>query len=182
MTFQLAANPPQASPTAAPRDGAHDFDFLHGTWAIHNRRLRRPLSGSAEWYEYEARAVERPLWDGQGNLEEYDATLPDGTRLRGLALRLYDPAARRWTIHWASAANGRLDPPMTGTFRDGVGVFYSHEDYQGRMILVRFHWTPTGPGLARWEQAFSADGGATWETNWIMEFTRTSDVPPPPGA
>jgi hypothetical protein len=173
MTLQLAVTPTQASsPPSAPRDGAHDFDFLHGTWAIHNRRLRRPLSGSAEWYEFAGRSVERPLWGGQGNLEEYEGTLPDGSRLRGLALRLYDPAARRWTIHWATAANGRLDPPMTGTFRDGVGVFYSHEDYEGRMILVRFHWTTSGPDLARWEQAFSADGGATWETNWIMEFSR----------
>ena len=23
----------------------------------------------------------------------------------------------------------------------------------------------------RWEQAFSDDGGLTWETNWVMEFT-----------
>lgn len=168
------------APVAAPaplRDGRHDFDFLHGTWRIHNRRLRTPLSGSSDWIEFEGRSVERPLWNGQANLEEYEATLPDGTPIHGLALRLYDPQSRRWTIHWSNSAKGTLDPPMTGTFRDGVGEFLSHEDYNGRMILVRFHWTNPAPGVARWEQAFSADAGRTWETNWIMEFSRVADAP-----
>lgn len=187
-TFAPAAAAPAPSiavpaPVDAPfplRDGAHDFDFLHGTWRIHNRRLRRPLSGSCEWYEFEGRAVERPLWDGQGNLEEYEATLPDGTPIRGLALRLYDPVARRWTIHWSSSTTGRLDPAMSGTFRDGVGEFIGHEDFQGRMVLVRFLWTHSGPDAPRWEQAFSADAGRSWETNWTMDFTRipeSADTP-----
>ena len=153
-------------------DGVHDFDFLHGTWRIHNRKLRNPLAGSTDWYEFDGRAVERPFWDGQGNLEEYEATLPDGSPIRGMALRLYNPAARRWTINWASSTSGTLDPQMTGAFRDGRGEFYSHEDYKGRMILVRFIWTSLGPDTARWEQAFSADAGASWETNWIMDFAR----------
>ena len=169
-----APHPPAGVPAPEPsREGLRDFDFLHGTWRIHNRRLRDPLTGSTEWYAFEGRSVERPLWDGQGNLEEYEATLPDGTCLRGLALRLYGPKAKRWTIHWSNSATGTLDPPMFGTFRDGVGTFYGHEDFQGRMILVRFLWTSASPEAARWEQAFSADGGRTWETNWIMEFTRT---------
>ena len=158
------------------REGVHDFDFLHGTWRIHNRKLRAPLVGSNEWYEFEGRAVERPLWDGQANLEEYEATLPDGTPLRGLALRLYNPAAKHWTISWSSSTTGTLDPPMTGTFTNGVGTFYSHEDYKGRPIIVRFVWTSMGSDLARWEQAFSADDGASWETNWVMDFTRTAAV------
>ena len=167
----------------AARDGLHDFDFLHGSWRIRNRRLRRPLAGSSDWVEFEGRSVERPLLDGQGNLEEYDATLPDGTRIRAVALRLSDPKRTHRTIQWANAANGTLDPPMTGAFRDdGRGEFLSHEDYHGRMILVRFHWTRGGPDAARWEQAFSADAGRTWETNWIMEFSRVGGVPASSGA
>ena len=154
-------------------DGTHDFDFLHGAWRIRNRKLRAPLAGSSDWYEFEGRAVERPLWDGQGNLEEYEATLPDGVHLRGLALRLYNPVAKQWTINWSSSTTGTLDPPMTGVFSDGVGSFYSHEDYKGRPIVVRFLWTSSGRDAARWEQAFSADDGASWETNWVMDFTRT---------
>jgi hypothetical protein len=174
-TADPAARPDTPARVPAPeplRDGMHDFDFLHGAWHIHNRRLRRPLTGSAEWDEFDGTTIERPLLGGQGNLEEYEATLPDGTPLRAVALRLYEPATRHWTIHWSNAATGTLDAPMTGTFVNGRGVFYGYEDVHGRMILSRFHWIPIDPDTARWEQAFSADGGATWETNWIMEFTR----------
>ena len=170
--------PPRVTPPEPARDGRHDFDFLHGTWRIHNRRLRRPLTGSTEWVEFAGWSLERPVLGGQGNLEEYEATLPDGTAIRAVALRLYEPATRRWTIRWSNAATGTLDAPMTGAFRDGVGEFYGHEDYQGRMVLVRFRWTHTDRDAARWEQAFSADGGATWETNWVMHFTRTAAAEP----
>lgn len=199
---------PAAMVAAAGADDAvHDFDFLHGTWRIHNWRLRQPLvsrgstrwydlkarsierpvwkrlrhrlvsTSASAWYEFEAFSVERPLWEGEANLEEYDGTLPDGTRLRALALRLYDPDSRLWTIHWSNSTSGTLDPPMTGTFQNGLGEFYGHDDYLGRRIQVRFHWQSVGPNEARWEQAFSADGGKTWETNWIMEFTRMGSEP-----
>ncbi|HYD54083.1 MAG TPA: hypothetical protein VEA99_15720 [Gemmatimonadaceae bacterium] len=150
----------------------HDFDFLHGRWRIHNRRLRRPLAGSTEWDEFDGRSVERPFWDGQGNLEEYEATLPDGASLRGIALRLFDDRAGQWTIHWSNASRGTLDPAMVGRFVDGRGTFVGFESFEGRTVLVRFDWTHDGADRARWEQAYSEDGGATWETNWIMEFTR----------
>lgn len=159
-------------PADRVRDGAHDFDFLHGEWHVHNRRLRRPLSGAAEWYEFDGATIERALWDGRANIEEYRATLPDGSPLRGLALRLYEPATGRWTIHWSNAMTGMLDAPMVGVFRDGVGEFYGDGTFEGRPIRLRFYWTASGPNEARWEQAFSVDRGATWETNWIMTFRR----------
>jgi hypothetical protein len=164
---------PFSARTVARADkGAHDFDFLHGRWRVHNRRLRAPLAGATEWYEFDGAVSEDPFWNGDGNLEEYNAVLPDGTPLRGLALRLYQPDTRRWTINWSNAANGTLDPAMTGTFRDGRGAFYSQERLHGRAIFVRFLWTSLDENTARWEQAYSADGARTWEMNWIMNFSR----------
>ena len=154
-----------------PRDGAHDFDFLHGRWRIHNKRLRHPLSGSSEWFTFEGSSEERPLWNGQANIEEYEAQPPEG-RIRGLALRLYNPQSGQWSIHWSSSATGMLDAPMIGEFRDGRGEFHGQDRFEGRAILLRFIWTSDGPDACRWEQAFSVDGGESWETNWIMEFTR----------
>lgn len=182
MTSPLTSPSPAPAPTPAfapipvrapvpPRDGARDFDFVEGRWRVHNRRLSRPLSGSNEWYEFEGTAVERMLWEGRANFEEYDAEPPTG-RIRAVALRLYDPAARQWSIHWSNSATGTLDRPMIGEFRDGRGEFHGQDVYEGRAILQRFIWTSSGPDTCRWEQAFSADGGASWETNWIMEFTR----------
>jgi hypothetical protein len=153
-----------------------DFDFLHGSWRIHNRRLRQLFSDSSDWYEFEGAAVERPLWDGQANIEEYDADTPTG-RIRGLALRLYNPRAEEWIIHWAGSATGTLDSPLTGEFNEGRGVFHGQDLHEGRTILVRFIWTQGDAERCRWEQAFSRDGGTVWETNWIMDFTRVVDVP-----
>lgn len=155
--------------------GNHDFDFLLGAWRVRNRRIGVPLSGSSKWYEFDSRSTEHPLWGGAGNLEEIEGTLPDGAPLRGLALRLYDPVSRAWSIHWASSTRGRLEPPMSGAFASGVGVFYGYERFRERMIFLRFHWMTIDRDRARWEQAFSEDGGATWETNWVMEFDRAPE-------
>ena len=174
MTTMSTPIPAAAAPAAtdpALRDGAHDFDFLHGRWRIRNRRLRHPLSGSSEWYEFDGRADERPVWGGQANLEEYEADPPSGP-IRGLALRLYNPRSRQWTIHWAGSTTGTLDRPMIGEFRGGRGEFYGQDLFGEREVLLRFIWTAERADACRWEQAFSTDGGRTWETNWIMEFTR----------
>jgi hypothetical protein len=156
-----------------PHDPTRDFDFLHGNWRIHNRRLKHPLSGSNEWYEFAGSSSERPLWDGDANVEELTADLPTG-RLRGIALRLYDPSAKQWSIHWSSSATGTLDAPMIGAFEDGRGLFFGQDRIAGRTVLLRFIWTSESRDRCRWEQAFSDDGGTTWETNWIMDFTRVA--------
>src|SRR6185312_6950556 len=173
-----------APPIATLHDGSHDFDFLHGRWKVHHRRLCHPLSGSRERDEFNGTAVERPLWDGQANIEELDAELPD-CRLHGLALRLYCPLSRQWAIHWSTAENGTLDQPMMiGDFRNGYGEFYNEETFGDRGIFVRCFWTNLMREKCRWEQAYSADGGRTWETNWTMTFTRMAtrrrsfDLPP----
>jgi len=138
---------------------------------VHNKRLKQPLSGSSEWYTFERASEERSLWNGQANIEEYEAQTPAG-RIRGLALRLYSPRSGQWSIHWSSSTTGTLDAPMIGEFRDGRAEFYGQDVFEGRAILLRFIWTSDAADACRWEQAFSADGGRSWETNWIMEFTR----------
>lgn len=153
------------------RDGQADFDFLIGSWKVHNRRLKQPLTGSTEWYEFEGTNVARAIWDGSGNMDEFDADAPQG-RIRGLTVRLYQHDTGQWRIYWANRASGIMDSPMEGRFVDGRGVFYGHEPFNGRAIFVRFLWTTISPAACRWEQAFSADGGSSWETNWIMEMTR----------
>ena len=93
-------------------------------------------------------------------------------RAEGLTLRLYDPASRQWSLYWADGASGTLQPPMVGAFQDGRGEFFAHDTFGGRRVLSRFIWSEITGDSCRWEQAFSEDGGKTWETNWIMEFAR----------
>lgn len=153
-------------------DGSHDFDFLFGRWKIHNRRLRHPLTGSDEWYEFESTATESPLLGGQANLEQYDAPETPTGPIHAIALRLYDSKSGQWSINWSTAGNGAFGTPTVGSFRDGIGLFFDREEYNGRTILVKFTWTHDGQSSCRWEQAFSSDDGKTWEVNWTMGFTR----------
>lgn len=165
--------PPAAAPAgAAPRDGQHDFDFEIGTWRTGLKRLRRPLTGSTEWVSYSGTTVVRKVWDGRANLVELDVTGPAG-RIEALSLRLYNPKSRQWTLNFANSAVGELSlPSPTGEFRNGRGEFYSHEKFGDRMILVRFVISEITRNSARFEQAFSDDGGKTWEVNWIATDTR----------
>jgi hypothetical protein len=155
-------------------DGQHDFDFEFGEWKAKLRRRLRPLTGSTTWVEYQGTSVVRRVWDGKANLGELDVSGTAG-RIVGLSLRLYDPEARQWRISWANSVDGQLGPPMIGGFQNGRGEFYNQEMFNGRAIFVRFIFSDIRPDSFRLEQAFSDDGGKTWEPNWISEFTRVRD-------
>ena len=156
----------------AARATKNDFDFLFGSWTIHNRYLKGRLRHSTEWMEFDARSHVEPLLDGFGHLDRYTA-VRDGSPFEGITLRLFNPATGEWSIHWADTGAARtLMPPMIGRFIGGVGEFYGDETVDGRKVLCRFLWTRPTTNSARWEQAFSEDGGTTWETNWVMTFTR----------
>lgn len=155
----------------AARDGQHDFDFEFGTWRAHVERLAKPLSGSTSWTTYEGPSIVREVWGGRANLGELDIAGSAG-RIRGLSLRLYDPQSRQWRISWANSNDGLLGAPMVGGFENGRGEFYNQETFDGRAIFVRFIFSDITAKAFRIEQAFSADGGKTWETNWKAYFER----------
>ena len=92
--------------TTPPRDGTHDFDFLHGTWRRHDRRLHPSPSGSMEWQEFTGVSVVRPLWDGQGNIEEYRADAPERP-IHAVSLHLYNPRSGQWSLSWADRSQPR---------------------------------------------------------------------------
>ena len=162
-----------AQTPASVRDGQRDFDWEMGTWTTKVRVLRNPLSGKPpEWAEYVGTSVVKSVMDGRWNIVELSVAGPGG-KIEGGSLRLYNPQARQWSLNFASLRNGLLTAPVYGSFDDrGVGRFYGSDTLDGRAILVRFVITPKSANEALFEQAFSADGGATWETNWIATDTR----------
>ena len=153
-------------------DGRNDFDFLIGTWKVHHRTLKKRLNGSMEWDEFEGDTVDRKILDGLGNMDENLIHAKTGL-VHAMTLRLFNPVAKEWSIYWSTNRTGTLDIPMIGAFKDGMGEFYSQEVFEGRHIYNRFIWSKITANSCQWEQAFSEDGGRTWETNWIMEFERT---------
>jgi hypothetical protein len=176
VTAQSAASA-QSAPTvqsaamAERRDGQHDFDFEIGVWKTHLKRLAHPLSGSNDWVEIEGTTVVRKIWDGRANLAELTTDAASG-HLQVLSLRLYDPQARQWSLNTANARSGSLGVPTIGEFKNDRGEFFDQESFNGRTILVRNVWSNITADSCRFEQAFSDDGGKTWELNWIAVDTR----------
>jgi len=166
---------PGGSAAGGEASGQHDFDFDLGAWKTHSSRLLHPLTGSTTWTELDGVTVVKKIWDGRANLAVLDADGKNG-HLELLALRLYNPTARQWSLNFATSDVGVLSIPMVGSFKNGEGSFYDQEDYEGRTILARFRIKSLSPTSAQSEEAFSSDGGITWETNWINRYTRISDA------
>ena len=156
------------------RDGQHDFDFEIGTWKTQLKRLLHPLTGSTTWVEYEGTSVVRKVWGGRANLVELDVTGTAG-HIEGLSLRLYNPESRQWSLNFSNSAGGTLSTPTIGEFKNGRGEFYDQETLNGRAIFVRFVTSCSDRDTCHFEQAFSDDGGKTWEVNWIATDTRVKD-------
>jgi hypothetical protein len=171
----LAQQNSEAAANSVPRterDGQHDFDFEIGTWKTHLRRLVHPLTGSTSWVEYEGTSVVRRVWSGRANLVELVADGVAG-HFQGLNLRFYNPESHQWSLNFANSAT--LSQPTIGEFKNGRGEFFDQETLSGRAILVRFVISDITPNSCHFEQAFSGDGGKTWEVNWIATDTRVKD-------
>jgi hypothetical protein len=174
-TIAATAQSPTASATPpsepAMRDGQHDFDFTIGAWKTHITRLQKPLSGSTTWIKMEGSKIERKIWNGRAHLEEIEADGPTG-HMQGLTLFLYNPRAHQWSQTFASSGDGTLGSPLIGAFKNGRGEFVGQDTFNDKTILVRAIWSDITQDSHKFEQAFSDDGGKTWETNFIASLTR----------
>jgi hypothetical protein len=148
---------------------SHDFDFLIGTWRVENRRLTKRLQDSDEWETFEATLRGAQLLDGNGNMDELIAH--DGTII-GMAVRFFKPESQQWSDYWVNKSDGVMQPPVHGSFVDGIGTFIGRDLLAGQPILVRYTWSNITANSVRWEQEFSTDDGQTWEKNWVMNMTR----------
>jgi hypothetical protein len=164
---------PKPLDSAPNLSGLHDFDIRQGEWTAHHRKLKERLAGSKEWIEFDGTCSFLILMDGYVNVDEnlFDVA---GAPYKGVSLRAYDPKTGQWAIWWLDGRNpfGELDPPVKGRFENGVGTFYANDKLNGKPILVRFTWSKMTATSAHWEQAFSPDGGKTWEINWYTDFKK----------
>jgi hypothetical protein len=174
-----AGTPAGASQDAPPStltqdlSGVHDFDFFVGKWQTHSRKLKERLTGSHDWEEFDGTIRCFKLMNGMANVDDTEFDMPEGI-YRGVAPRAYDPQTGLWAIWWIDGRNphGAVDPPVKGRFIHGVGTFYADDALRGKPIKVRFVWSNITQTSAHWEQAFSGDGGKTWEVNWSQVLRR----------
>jgi len=159
-----------SEPLAPLGNRVTDFDFLAGSWRVHHRRRPAPLQPGSPWVEWSGWHRGATFFDGAISVDETELAEPGE---RGLAFRTFDPASGQWSIYWVVSRDGHLQtPPVVGRFEGGVGMFTAVEVMDGREVGVRFTWSGIGPSSATWRQAFSLDGGRTWEDNWVMRFER----------
>jgi hypothetical protein len=164
-------NADQKAGAEIKQDGQRDFDWEIGTWKTHLRRLVRPLTGSTTWVEYEGTTVVSKVWNGKANLVELEVSGQAG-HIEGLSLRLYNSDSRQWSLNFSNSAGGTLTSPVYGEFKNGRGEFYGQDSLNDRAIFVRFIIQCATRNSCHFEQAFSGDGGKTWEINWIADDTR----------
>jgi hypothetical protein len=151
---------------------ARDFDFLVGSWRVSHRRRAKWLAQCEDWIEFDGTMRLQLVLGGGANVDDNEISLPSG-RYRAVTLRSFDPATKQWSIWWLDGRwPNRLDTPVVGAFVEGVGTFYADDVYQDRPVRIRFLWNTSA---CTWEQAFSDDNGASWETNWVMRFTRVDE-------
>ena len=151
----------------------NDFDFLVGKWKLKDKKLKSRLNNSKEWIEFESTVEMSKLLNGIGNMDIYRTTA-DGKPFEGIALRLFNPQTKLWSIYWADGNRGVLDPPVVGSFEGNIGRFYSKDKFNGKDIIVVFQWNKTDPNNPVWSQAFSPDNGKTWEWNATNTSHRTN--------
>lgn len=165
---------PNSAPESDP-DGQHGFDGLIGHWKFHLHRLNERLVHSASWTDFYGTGDCLALWNGRANLDTLEVDSPSG-KIEGLTLRLFDPKLRLWRLYWANTADGKLDVPQLGQFQNGHGDFYALDIQNGHSVLIRYDWTGLKSASPHFEQAFSTDGGQSWEVNWITDQTRLGEV------
>lgn len=177
VALGLAILAPQsyaAAAASAERDGQHDFDFIFGRWKVH---LERKAAGTDRWTQSDGVGIYRKVWGGRANLNEFFTEGPSG-RVEGLTLRTYNPETHQWSLYWATSRDGILSSAQVGQFAHGKGEFYAQDNSDGKSILVRYVWSTSTPTSAHFEQAFSEDGGQSWDVNWISDMVRIGDADP----
>ncbi len=150
----------------------NDFDFLQGKWKVHNRKLKSRLSNNNEWIEFEAELHMKKTLNGFGNIENFYSN-DNENPFEGIAIRLFNKETKLWKIYWIDSNGLTMDEkPVTGSFENKLGRFYTNDIFNEKEIVVVYQWDATNPDHPNWSQAFSPDNGKTWEWNWKMELTK----------
>jgi hypothetical protein len=157
--------------TASPTSSKHDFDFFEGKWQLHNKKLKSRLNQCTEWIEFSSTQEMYKVLNGIGNIDNFLATF-DGTPFEGMTVRLFNPKTKLWSIYWADSNEGKLDPPVVGSFEKGIGHFFTKDIFEGKPVLVVFRWDARDMNNPIWSQASSANNGENWEWNWYMFMTK----------
>ncbi|HZE83623.1 MAG TPA: hypothetical protein VE035_04900, partial [Puia sp.] len=108
---------------ASSTSSNHDFDYLVGKWKMKNKHLNSRLNNCKEFTEFESTVENHNGLEGMGN---FDIVRRDnnGKIYEGRTIRTFDPETRLWRIYWIDSNGGPIDPPVIGSFNNGIGLFF----------------------------------------------------------
>jgi hypothetical protein len=155
---------------ATSTSSQHDFDFLEGKWKMYNTHLNKRLENCKDWTEFVSYDECSNILDGAGNMDTYSTTeFPglEGRSFKALTLRLFDSNTKLWSLYWVPKNSGKMDPPVVGSFKDGVGYFFCEDKFKDKPIIVMYCWDVRDADSPVWGQAFSTDKGKNWEWNFF---------------
>lgn len=167
---RLKESPDYDTPHASGNGPENGFDFNIGSWNTEIRAATSPLSSRSSWSPLRGTHVVYRVWDDWADIGQLEVDGPSG-HIEYLALRLYDRETHQWRVYFADGRSGKLEPPMIGQFKDGVGTFVGLDDRDGKMVLVRNVWSDITPRSCHQDFAISTDGGKTWTPTWISDDT-----------
>jgi hypothetical protein len=108
---------------------------------MHNRRLNKRLEDCKDWTEFDSSDENFKILGGKGDMDTYStAEMPgqDGKLFEGVTLRLFNPKSRLWSLYWVASNVGVLDPPVVGSFENGVGHFFAKDTFKGKILSSCF--------------------------------------------
>jgi hypothetical protein len=147
-------------PATEGLDPARQFDFWVGEWDINNKSKR-----GDDWVEWPSQAIIEGAAGGDAIVEFWNSLEPSAD-IVGFSMRWYDQEADECR--------------MIGTLEgDAIVLFPPGFKEEGRQQGARFLFSKVTPTSLQWHQEVTADGGETWDTTWIMEWTRRDHVNEP---
>jgi hypothetical protein len=150
--FAAAQTPPPGC--ASPE--ARQLDFWVGEWDVtwaNNGKARNRVTR---------------ILDGCVILEQFDGT--PGTKLMGHSVSTFDRTTKRWRQTWVDNTGAYLD--FTGGIEDGRMVFAREAERDGKKFRQRMVFEDVRADSLKWLWQRSDDGGATWKTQWEIDYRR----------
>jgi hypothetical protein len=139
--------------------GPDALDFWLGTWEV-----------SWEGGGHGTNTIRRIL-DDRVIEESFDGRDADSALL-GRSLSVLDARDGRWRQTWVDSTGAYLH--LVGVEVDGRIAFQRDAVIDGVPSIQRMVWLDVTPDAMRWQWRRSADGGATWQVAWAIDYRRLS--------
>jgi Protein of unknown function (DUF1579) len=147
---------------------ANQFDFLEGEWSA---ICRFPLLDGS-WCEGSGSLTARKVLNGCVSLEFFEG-LYQGTMIKGLGLRAFNPQTSLWEHTWTDTSAPGSFLVWRGRFEgNAIDLNGEWDDATGHHVLSRLTWSRITERSAHWESHRSMDGGKNWTKHWVIDFTR----------